>query len=99
MLISNYGQTFFRNIKVLTKDSQFQALVQNWKSVPYSLWNIDLESGALAYWLFTALHSISWLVIYGGMLKITKMILEFIPTMKQRHHEGWHVPQVLSIRE
>lgn len=43
--------------------------MHKWERVPSAtLWNFDTESSQTFYWLHYTVHTIAWIIIYGGSI-------------------------------
>lgn len=44
-------------------------MIQKWERIPsFTLWNIDVESNQVVYWIYFSVHFLAWLIIYGGSI-------------------------------
>lgn len=44
----------------------FQFLINKWERIPsVTLWNFDTEANYVS-WIYFAIHTIAWIIIYGG---------------------------------
>lgn len=69
----NFGKILeFHSIKKINSISNallhFQLLITKWERVPITLWNLDTESSQTLCWLHYTVHTLAWIIIYGGSI-------------------------------
>jgi len=86
-----------RSIYNLISSIAILYLLKNWNQVPVSIWEVNLAS-PISYWIFTTLHSLCWIIIYGGSLL---MDLPELLGLKQIFYsiQGLHQPSYYKSRE
>ncbi|XP_031631224.1 nurim homolog [Contarinia nasturtii] len=58
-----------RCIYNLVTSASLLLLIGKWERVPsLTLWNFDVESNQILYWVYFTLHFVAWIVIYGGSI-------------------------------
>ncbi|XP_055322246.1 nurim homolog [Sitodiplosis mosellana] len=58
-----------RSFYNLVTSATLLLLTQKWERVPSAtLWNIDVESSQVFYWVYFTVHFLAWLIIYGGSI-------------------------------